>query len=86
MLPRRVTVVHLDGDIHRKFAIGITQNPPQAIVKIKFLSRQVKTRPLRLPRITFFVDLRRSGQGGHKIGLRMIAIRDVGRLGDEFPR
>ena len=62
-----VPVIHVDGDVDREFAVGIAQNPPQAVVEIELLGSQVKARPLRLPRIAFFVDMRRGSHRGHKI-------------------
>ena len=55
----QVPVIHLDRDVNREFTVGITQNPPQSVVEIEFLGGQIEARPLRFPRIAFFVDLRR---------------------------
>ena len=50
-------VIHLHRDVDREFAIGITQNPPKAVIKIELLGSQVKARPLRFPGIAFFIDV-----------------------------
>ena len=65
-----VAVIHLHRDVDREFAVGIAQNPPQALVEIELLGSQVKAGPLRLPRIAFFVDVRGRRHRRHRSGLR----------------
>ena len=65
-----MAVIHLDGDVDRELAVGIAQHPPQAVVEIELLGSEIKARPLRLPRIAFFVDVRGGCHRGHKICLR----------------
>ena len=65
-----MAVIHLDRNINREFAVGITQTPPQSVIEVELLGSQVKARPLRFPWIAFLVDLRWGSHRGHKNVLR----------------
>src|SRR5205807_2502823 len=80
-----MSIIHLYRDVDRQFAVGITQNPPQAVVKIELLGSQVKTRPLRFPRIAFLVDLRGGDQRTHKFVLQNDCDSRFGPAPDRVP-
>src|ERR1035441_9815840 len=65
-----VAVIHLHRDVDREFAVGITQNAPQALIKVELLGRQVKTRPLGLPGVAFLIHVRGRCDRRHRSGLR----------------
>ncbi len=65
-----MAVVHLDGNVHDNLAVGIAQNPPQALIEVEFLSSQVEAGALRLPRVGLFIHVRGGGDRCHKNILR----------------
>ena len=72
-------VIHLDGNVDRELAVGIAQNAPQSLVKIQFLGSQIEARPLRFPRIAFFVHVRGRHHRRHRSGLRNECRSGAGR-------